>query len=242
MLHLEDIKAMGITTSDGSDLEDNDITYIDDLYCAMEMVEHRFLVDETPSANADSEVIESSYTSRLVSKINILFENSYNNPYGLDCVGPEKKGIYDIGQESQMIIKHPDIVIHKGNKPLDGIQEIVCEIKRYSPLSPESMINDLNKLLRYTSRNIWGNPYKDGAFIVINSTKDQLKNKVDGYRKDFFPIESLVTNEEQHITSFSEFVTTYQERLKNALCFCHSGEGKVDYCSIYDIIQSKITH
>ena len=242
MSHIEEIKAMGITTSDGRNLEDNDITYIDDLYCAMEMVEHRFLVDETPSANSNSEVIESSYTSRLVSKINILFENSCNNPYGLDCVGPEKKGIYDIGQESQMIIKHPDIVIHKGNKPLNGIQEIVCEIKRYSPLGPEDMLNDLNKLLRYTSRNIWGNPYKVGAFIVMNSTKDQLKKRVEGYRKDFFQIESLVINEEQHIMSFSEYVTTHQGRLKNTLCFCHSEEGKVEHCSIYEIIQSKITH
>ena len=242
MSHIEEIRAMGITTSNGCNLEDHDITYIDDLYCAMEMVEHRFLVDETPSANANNEVIETSYTSRLVSKINVLFENSCNNPNGLDCVGPEKKGIYDIGKESQMIIKHPDIVIHKGNSPLDGIQEIVCEIKRYSPLGPEDMLYDLNKLLCYTSRNLWGNPYKVGAFIVTNSTKDQLKKKVEGYRKDFFMIESFVIKEEQHKMSFSEFVTTYQERLKNNLCFCHSGEGKVEHCSIYEIIQSKITH
>lgn len=242
MSHIEEIKAMGVTTSDDRNLEDHDITYIDVLYSAMEMVEQRFLVDETPSANANSEVIESSYTSRIVSKINILFENSCNNPYGLDCVGPEKKGIYDIGQESQMIIKHPDIVIHKGNKPLNGIQEIVCEIKRYSPLGPEDMLNDLNKLLRYTSRNIWGNPYKVGVFIVTNSTKDQLKNKVKGYRKDYISIESLVINEEQKIVSFSDFVTANQERLKNILCFCHSGEGKVEHCSIYEIIQSKIMH
>lgn len=242
MVHIKEIRAMRITTSEGSNLDDNDIKYIDVLYRALENVEQRFLVDNSPSANAGNEVIESSYTSRLVSKINILFEDCRNNPYDLDCVGPEKKGIYDVGKESHMIIKHPDIVIHKGEKPLEGIQEIVCEIKRLSMLGPEEMLYDLNKLLCYTRRETWGNPYRVGVFIVENATKNQFINKVKGYRKGSITIENLIIDKKEHIMTFTEFVQSNQKRLRNILCFCHSSEKVVELCSIYDIIQSKLNN
>lgn len=241
MTHFEEIRLKGFTSGDGSKLNDNDYIYIDALYQAMEMVEQRYLVDNSPSANAENEVIESSYNSRLVSKMNLfLNENPNYNPYGLDCVGPEKKGIYRMNEESQMNIKYPDIVLHKGNSPLDGFQEIVCEIKRKSHLGSEEMICDLNKLLYFISSITWGNPYRVGAFIVYNCTKAQLESKVKGFHDGPITIESLIIGEENRIMSFSKFVSLYQEGLKNLLCFCHSDENRVELCRVYDIIQSKI--
>jgi hypothetical protein len=40
--------------------------------------------------------------------------------------------------------------------------------------------------------------------------------------------------------TFSEFVTTYQEQLKNIICFSHSEEGIVELSTVYELVKSKI--
>lgn len=237
----EDIRSLGIVTSNGQLIDDNDVLYIDVFYSVLENVEHRYIVDETPSANADNEVIETSYTSRLVTKINELFGNPINNPYGLDCSGPEKKGLYSVDDKTNMIIKHPDIVIHKGDDPSTGIQEIICEIKRLSNLGPSEMIYDLNKLIKYSCQCNWGNPYRVAIFLVYHSTKFQLENVVAGYRNVRYTVEKLLHDDTDEQMTFSEFVTTYQEQFKNIICFCHSEEGKVELSTIFDVVKSKIS-
>ena len=242
MAKYEDIRSLGIVTSNGQLIDDNDVLYIDVFYSALENVEHRYIIDETPSANAENEVIETSYTSRVIIKINELFGNHANNPYGLDCVGPEKKGLYSVGDSANMIIKHPDIVIHNGDDPSTGIQEIICEIKRLSNLGPSDMIYDLNKLIKYSSQNNWGNPYRVAIFLVYCSTKGQLKTIVSGYRNGTYFVEKLLPDDTEELMTFSAFVTTYQEQLKNILCFCHSEEGIVELSTVYEIVKSKIIH
>ena len=240
MSHIEEIKRLGIRAFDNQEIDINDILYIDVFYSALENVEHRFIVDETPSANAENEVIETSYTSRLVTKINELFGIHANNPYGLDCVGPEKKGLFSVGDEANMIIKHPDIVIHKGDKPSTGTQEIICEIKRLSNLGPSDMIYDLNKLIKYSNQRNWGNPYRVAIFLVYCGTKFQLENIVSGYRNGTYSVEKLLYDDTEEKMTFSAFVTTYQEQLKNILCFCHSEERIVELSTVYEIVKSKI--
>lgn len=240
MKHLDEIKKLGIRTFDNLEIESVDYKYIDVFYTGIESVEHRFLVDNTPSANKEGEVIETSYTSRLVSKINLLFEAPDNNPCGLDCVGPEKKGLYKIGEEENMIVKHPDIVVHKGENPLEGYQEIVCEIKNLSYLGASEMIYDLNKLISYCSPSNWGNPYRIAIFLVYNCTKERLIKHVSGYRNQFYFIENLLSSEESQVLNFSEFVNTHRNQLNNILCFCHSQEGYAELCTMYEIVESKI--
>ena len=240
MAHIDEISNLGIRKLGNQEIDGNDILYIDVFYTALENVEHRYIIDETPSANADNEVIETSYTSRLVTKINELFGNHANNPYGLDCAGPEKKGLYSVGDEANMIKKHPDIVIHKGDNPLTGVQEIICEIKRLSNLGPSEMIYDLNKLIKYCSQNNWDNPYCVAIFLVYCGTKFQLENIVSGYRNGNYLVEKLLHDDTEEQMTFSAFVTTYQEQLKNILCFCHSEEGIVELSTIYEIVKSKI--
>ncbi|MBO7539864.1 MAG: hypothetical protein J6T44_11335 [Prevotella sp.] len=242
MAHIDEIYNLGIRTFDNHVIDKNDILYIDVFYTALENVEHRYIIDETPSANANNEVIETSYTSRLVTKINILFENHANNPYGLDCVGPVKKGSFSQGDEANMVIKHPDIVIHKGDYPLTGIQEIMCEIKRSSNLGPSEMIYDLNKLMKFSSQCNWNNPYRVAIFLIYCSTKAQLEGIVSGYRNGTYLVEKLLHDDTEEQMTFSTFVTTYQEQLKNIICFCHSEEGTVELSTVYEIVKSKIIH
>ena len=242
MAHIEEIKNLGIRMFDNHEINENDILYIDVFYSALENVEHRYIADETPSANADNEVIETSYTSRLITKINELFGNPSNNPYRLDCAGPEKKGLFSVGDNANMIIKHPDIVIHKGDNPLSGFQELICEIKRLSNLGPNEMIYDLNKLIKYSCQYNWDNPYRIAIFLVYCSTKAQLENRVSGYRNGTYLVEKLLHDDTEEQMTFSEFVTTHQERLKNILCFCHSEERAVELSTVYEIVRSKIIH
>lgn len=240
MVHIREIKNLKIKRSDNQEIDKNDILYIDVFYSAIINVERRYIVDETPSANKDNEVIETSYTSRLITKINELLVKSKNNPLRLDCAGPEKKGLYPLGNEMYMKIKHPDIVIHKGGEPSAGFQEIICEIKRRSNLEPSKMIYDLNKLINFSSQYNWGNPYRIAIFLVYCCTKSQLENIVSGYRNKTYFVENLLYDETEEQMTFSSFVTTYQEQLKNILCFCHSEEGIVELSTVYEIVKSQI--
>lgn len=242
MAHIEEIKRFGIRTFDNQEIDENDILYIDVFYSALENVEHRYIVDETPSANADNEVIETSYTSRVIIKINELFGTPANNPYGLDCVGPVKKGSFSPGDEANMVIKHPDIVIHKGDHPSNGLQEIMCEIKRPSNLGPSEIIYDLNKLIKYSNQSNWGNPYRIAIFLVYCCTKAQLQDIVAGYRNGTYVVEQLLHDDTEEQMNFSEFVTIYQEQLKNIICFCHSEERRVELSTVYEMVRSKIIH
>jgi len=241
MDHKNEIRALEIRTAINDLINDIDILYINVFYTGLEMVEKRYLIDETPTANLQTEVIETSYTSRLISKINILFENAQNNPYGLDCAGPEKKGLYSSGDDKNAIIKHPDIVIHKGSNPQTGQQEIICEIKRITNLGASEMIYDLNKLINYTDSENWGKPYRIAIFLVYNCNIKQLKEKVERYRNVTCKIEKLNFNSEfVQQMSFSEFVTVHQERLRNILCFCHVDEKVVEVCTMFDIMGSQL--
>ena len=74
MAKYEDIRSLGIVTSNGQLIDDNDVLYIDVFYSALENVEHRYIVDETPSANAKNEVIETSYTSRVILRLTNFLE------------------------------------------------------------------------------------------------------------------------------------------------------------------------
>lgn len=137
--------------------------------------------------------------------------------------------------------KYPDIIIHKGDLPEGGVQEIVCEIKRMSKLGSKEMLLDLNKLITISGCEIWkGYGYRIPVFLVSNGTKEQLEKKIKNYRNSKYTVYDLLHGKDNKEITFSEYVTENKERLKNILCLCHSAENVVETTTIYDVAQSKI--
>ena len=202
-----------------------------------------YLKKTDPYKKTVRETMERNYCSQIRVLVSGIFRDNYpsNNPLKLYCESEDSKTFYIRafdklhGKE-----KEPDLYIHKGEDPVNGIQELICEVKRLSRLTPKNMIGDLNKLISYTCREIWeGHGFKISIFIVNNGSKEQLKEKVKGFKNNKYPVENLFSDESINMT-FSEFVTTYQERLKNIICFCHSEEGEVEFSTVYDVVKSKI--
>jgi len=244
MSHIEDIRKLGVKTIHGEDLTDVDLLYIDRLYCAMEELKGNSLKHCTPrSPYIPVEVVERSYSSKLSTETEILMRTDYpnNNPFGLTCEVEETKTFCMRCFETLSgKSKYPDLYIHKGELPKNGIQELICEVKRLSQLSAQNMIMDMNKLLSYSGSEIWeGHGYKVSVFIVNNGTLIQLKNKIKCFKNSTYCIENLLCDTTIN-TNFTDFVTDNQDRLKNVLCFCHSAEGIVELATLYDVVKSKI--
>ncbi len=244
MSHIEEIKDLGIKTIHGEDLTDNDLLYIDRLYCAMEKLKEDSLIHCTPlSPDIPVEVVERSYSSKLSTETEILLRTDYpsSNPLGLTCEVEESKTFCKQCFEALSgKSKYPDLYIHKGEVPQKGIQEIICEVKRLSQLSAQNMIKDMNKLMSYSGSEVWEcNGYKISAFIVNNGTLNQLKRKIKYFKNTRYSIEDLLSDATIN-TNFKDFVTINQDRLKNILCFCHSAEGSVELTTIYDVVKFKI--
>lgn len=244
MSHIDEIKKLGIRTIHGETLTNNDLLYIDKLYCAMEKLKENSLKHCTPqSPYIPIEVVERSYSSKLSTETEILLRTDYpnNNPLGLTCEVEESKTFCKQCFEALSgKSKYPDLYIHKGEMPKNGVQEIICEVKRLSQLSAENMLIDINKLMSYSGSKIWeGYGYKVSAFIVENGTLIQLKNKIKYFKNTTYSIEDLLS-ETTNSTNFKDFVTINQNRLKNILCFCHSAEGSVELTTIYDVVKYKI--
>ncbi len=225
MSHLVEIEAKSFKTISGEDFNSEDLLYIDKLYEALEEMKGNFLNKIDPLTKQKREAKERNYSSHLCGLVGAkLRENiPHSNPLDLNCESEDSKTFYIKAFEGlHGKEKEPDLYIHKGENPVEGIQELICEVKRLSMLTPENLMGDLNKLISYSSLEIWeGHGFKIAVFIVNNGNKKQLKNKIDGFMHNNYPIENLLTEGVTNMT-LSEFVTTYQKHLKNILCFCHS--------------------
>lgn len=245
MAYVDEIKAMNLETSKGDRFNDDDLFYIDTFFTAVKNIKQRYLKRITPLSNGEMvEVVETDYSSELKTQVCFIFnENCPNsNPLDLYC---DHEGSKTFFTEAWNILcgndKYPDIIIHKGDLPEEGIQEIVCEIKRMSKLGSKEMLLDLNKLITISGCEIWnGNGYRIPIFLVSNSTKAQLKKKIESFGNSKYIVFDLLYGKNNKEMSFSEYVTENQERLKNILCLCHSAKNVVETSTVYDVVQSNI--
>lgn len=246
MRYSETIKKMNLLTSKGEELNTTDYLYIDYFISAIKRIQQRYLKRPNPfSDGIAEEVVEREYSSELKTLVYSMFLENYPeyNPLGLLC---DHEGSKTFSTKAWDVLctedRYPDIIIHKGDSPKDGIQELVCEIKRLSQLGADNMLLDLNKLLTISGTEIWeGYGYRIPVFLASNGTKSQLFEKCGNFRNNKHIIIDLLSDENtKEEMTFSEFVTKHQERLKNILCICHSEEDKVEVCTIYDVVKSQI--
>ena len=243
MKHIEEIREKNIKTVSDESLNEVDLLYIDKLFEALVDMQGKYLKKQDPLTKMIRETKERNYSSQIRVQLNEKLKEDYpkNNPLGLYCESEDSKTFYIKafdklhGKE-----KEPDIYIHSGEDPVKGIQELICEVKRLSRLTPENMMGDLNKLISYSCREIWeGHGFKIAVFIVNNGSEMKLKEKVNGFMNNYYPVENLLSEGSANM-SFQSFVNHHQERLKNILCFCHSEEGIVELSTVYEIVKSKI--
>lgn len=245
MAHVDELKKMVLKTSIGERFNDNDLIYINALYTAINNIEQRYLKRITPLSNGEEvEVAERDYSSELKTQVYTILGDDYpkSNPLCLYCDHEGSKTFFSKPWDTLCSDdKYPDIIIHKGDLPESGIQEIVCEIKRLSQLGSKEMLIDLNKLITISGSEIWeGKGYRIPVFIVSNGTKEQLENKIKNFKNVKYMIRDLLYGKHNREMSFMEYVTNNQERLKNMLCFCHSAEAVVEKCTVYDVVQPLI--
>lgn len=243
MAYIDEIRKMNLETSKGERFNENDLIYINALYTAINNIEQRYLKRITPLSNGkEVEVIEREYSSELKTQTYTVFRDDDSNPLCLYCDHEGSKTFFCKPWDSLCSDdKYPDIIIHKGDLPESGIQEIVCEIKRLSQLGSEKMLVDLNKLTTISGREIWeGHGYRIPIFIVSNGTKAQLEDRIKNFKNVKYTIHDLLLGKRNRRMSFKEYVTENQERLKNVICLCHSVEAIVETCTVYDVVRSKI--
>lgn len=246
MAYIDEIREMNLETSKGERFNENDLFYINALHTAINNIRQRYLKRITPLSNGEEvEVVERDYSSELKTQVCMCLIKDFpnSNPLGLDC---DHEGSKTFFTEAWNIIygddKYPDIIIHKGDLPERGIQEIVCEIKRLSQLGSKEMLMDLNKLITISGCEIWkGYGYRIPVFIISNGTKDQLEKKIKSFGHSKYTVFDLLLGKNNKEMTFPEYVTENQARLKNILCLCHSAEKVVETTTIYDVVQSKIT-
>ena len=248
MRYSETIKKMNLLTSKGEELNTADYLYIDHFINAIKRIQQRYLKRPNPfSDGIVEEVVEREYSSELKTLVYSVFQenNPESNPLGLLC---DHEGSKTYSTKAWDVLctedRYPDIIIHKGDSPKDGIQELVCEIKRLSQLGADNMLLDLNKLITISGIEIWeGHGYRIPVFLVSNGTQSHLFEKCGNFKNNKHVIIDLLSdNNTKEEVTFAEFVTKHQERLKNILCFCHIEEGKVEVCTVYDVVKSKIKH
>ena len=247
MTFIDEINKMNLETAKGERFNDDDLFYIDTLFTAINNIKQRYLKRITLLSNGEEvEVVERAYSSELKVQIYTCFNDKFpnSNPLGLYCDHEGSKTFYTklwdtlFGDD-----KYPDIIIHKSDLPENGIQEIVCEIKRFSRLGAVEMLIDINKLIAISGCEIWnGYGYRIPVFLVSNSTRAQLEKKIRRFGNSKYTISDLLYGKNNKEMTFFEYVTENQERLKNILCFCHSEEGKVEYCSVFEVVKSQIIH
>lgn len=242
MKHCHEIEDLKIKVSNGSMPKGKELLYIDHLYCGIEAVVQNDITRITPkSPTIPIEVVERSYAAALVTKVNEMI--SEDNPLNLKCTPEDQKSCYIHSiEESQEPDKYPDLLIHKGNLPEQGIQEVVCEIKRFSQLSSQNMIVDLNKLITYSYSLIWGgHGYKFPVFIVTNTTQDKLEKKVRRFWNYNITVKNLLIKGNERTMSYGEYITENQENIRNIICFCHHKEGEVEMCTVFDVVKTMIS-
>ena len=241
MTHYHEIEELRVKVSNGTIPKGNELLYLDHLYCGIETVVQNDITRITPkSPKIPTEVVEKSYAYALVAKVNEMINK--NNPKGLLCTPEDQKSCYlQSIEDSNEPDKYPDVLIHKGCLPEQGIQEVVCEVKRFTQLSAKNMLVDLNKLITYSSLEIWkGHGYNFSVFIVTNATQKELEKKVGRFWNYPCTFKDLLKNDEKRELVFSKFVIENLEKLKNIICFCHKKEGKVEMCTVYDILKPKL--
>lgn len=247
MRYSETIREMNLLTSKGEEFNSTDYLYISLFIGAINKIEHRYLKRTNPFSNGIvEEVVEREYSSELKTKVFTMFLENYpeSNPFGLLC---DHEGSKTFSTKAWDVLctedRYPDIIIHKGDSPKDGIQELVCEVKRLSQIRADNMLLDLNKLITISGTKIWGGyGYRIPVFLVSNGTKLQLIEKCKKFKNKKCEIIDLLSEKTNKIKkmTFAEYATLHQERLKNILCISHPKEGKVEICTVFDVVKSKI--
>jgi len=211
-----------------------DPIYIKHLYDSMMELDEESLKSNTAYAD-DEEKVERAYCNDVSKEYHCLLKQC--NPFGLRIDADDIKHIFlSKGEPSPW--KYPDLVVHLGRKDIDRKNQLlVVEAKRFSKLTSQNFLDDLNKLQEFSGDNIWGgNGFKYSVFILIGGSLNQLHTKLDTvYKEELCTSENLFDGSVQQI-SFKDFVAQYHNRLSRIIVFVHKADKDVESFLLGDIL------
>ena len=223
---IESFKTKGCTKED--------LIYIKHLYYSMMELDEESLKTNTVYAD-DEEKVERAYCNDVSKEYHCLLKQC--NPLGLRIDADDIKHLFlSKGEPSPW--KYPDLVVHFGRKDIEKVnQMIVVETKRFSKLTSQNLLDDLNKLIEFSGETIWGgNGFKYAVFILVGGSSNLLKTKIDTiFNEEYCSLENLFNGHTQQIR-FRDFVAQHHNRLSRIIVFVHKADKDVESFLLGDII------
>ena len=183
----------------------------------------------------DEEKVERAYCNDVSKEYHCLLKQC--NPLGLRIDADDIKHLFlSKGEPSPW--KYPDLVVHFGRKDIERKnQMLVVEAKRFSKLTSQNLLDDLNKLIEFSGETIWrGNGFKYAVFILVGGSSNQLKTKIDTiFNGENCLLENLFNGHKQQI-HFRDYVTLYYDRLSRIIIFAHKADKDVESFLFGDIL------
>jgi hypothetical protein len=213
---------------------EEDVIYIEHLYHSMMELDKESLKTNTAYAD-DEEKVERAYCNDVSKEYHCLLKQC--NPFGLRIDADDIKHLF-LSKGEQSPWKYPDLVVHLGRNDIEKKnQMIVVEAKRFSKLTSQSLLDDLNKLIEFSGETIWGgNGFKYAVFILVGGSSNQLKTKIDTiFKEENCSLENLFNVHTQQIR-FRDFVTQYYDRLSRIIIFAHKADKDVESFLLGDIL------
>lgn len=232
--HAEAIKSLFNMDS----IDDNELYYLDTLYCAIENIEESEIRSTTPySEGEEEESMELHISNELLCKYRDFVKRE--NPLQLR-VGLEIRK--HVSEDAEKVLTkydvQPDFVVHNSNKDFN-CQLIAGEVKRQSALTIDNFAHDINKLLIYNDEKIWGgHPFIYPLYIVFLSNKDKFSETIENFIKNDKLIEFKGTDASISQNTIKQYLSEHEEDIKRIICFFYQKENKVSVYTLYDILYS----
>ena len=211
-----------------------DIIYIEYLYRSMMELDEESLKTNTVYAD-DEEKVERAYCNDVSKEYHCLLKQC--NPLGLRIDADDIKHLLlSKGEPSPW--RYPDLIVHMGRNNIERKnQMIVVEAKRFSKLTSQNLLDDMNKLLEFSGETIWGgNGFKYAVFILVGGASNQLKTKIDTiFKEENCSLENLFNGYKQQIR-FRDFVTQYYDKLSRIIIFAHKADKDIEPFLLGDIL------
>lgn len=211
-----------------------DFIYIEHIYHSMMELDEESLKTNTVYAD-DEEKVERAYCNDVSKEYHCLLKQC--NPLGLRIDADDIKHLFlSKGEPSPW--KYPDLVVHLGRKDIERKnQMLVVEAKRFSKLTSQNLLDDLNKLIEFSGETIWGgNGFKYAVFLLVGGSSNQLKSKIDTiFNEEYCSLENLFNGHTQQIR-FRDFMTQYYDRLSRIIIFAHKADKDVESFLLGDIL------
>ncbi len=214
--------------------EKEDALYLEYYYNSLMELDDESLKKDTAYA-VDEERAERAYCNDVSKEYHCLLKQK--NPFGLRIDAEDTKHmILSKGEPSPW--KFPDLIVHGGrNNTEKQKQMVVCEAKRFSILSSQNFLDDLNKLLEFSGNIIWkGNGFKYAVFLLIGGSSDKLSERIKTvFSNQECELENLYDCSKQTVR-FLDFLNAHRDDLSKIIVFVHRAVKDVEMLLLGDII------